>query len=315
MRIRQELLLGVGGVRALAALGISPGVVHLNEGHSAFAALELIRRRMTSEGIDVDEATRRVAAQVVFTTHTPVPAGHDRFSPALDRGAPRTAARRARAVATTTFLALGRVNPARPRRGVLHDRAGAEVVPARQRGVVAARPGLARDVDAALSGPARGPRADRPHHQRRARQTWLAPQMRQVYDRHLGADWTARSTRAGPLGRDRERRRRRAVGDASDAQGAPDRLHAPARRAAGRTARRAARGRRAAAPRAEPRRADDRLRAPVRHLQARQPAAAGPRGARRAGEPSADAGAARSSPARRIRSTARQDGAAGDRRG
>ncbi len=83
MRIRQELLLGVGGVRALKALGISPGVVHLNEGHSAFAALELVRQRMITEGIDADEAIRRVAAQVVFTTHTPVPAGHDRFSPDL----------------------------------------------------------------------------------------------------------------------------------------------------------------------------------------------------------------------------------------
>lgn len=79
VRIRQELLLGVGGARALEALGISPGVVHLNEGHSAFASLELVRRRMRSEGVDAEEAIRRVAAQVVFTTHTPVPAGHDRF--------------------------------------------------------------------------------------------------------------------------------------------------------------------------------------------------------------------------------------------
>ena len=80
VRIRQELLLGVGGARALAALGISPGVVHLNEGHSAFAALELVRRRMELEGIDMGEALRRVAAHVVFTTHTPVPAGHDCFA-------------------------------------------------------------------------------------------------------------------------------------------------------------------------------------------------------------------------------------------
>ncbi|MEO8071496.1 MAG: alpha-glucan family phosphorylase, partial [Acidobacteriota bacterium] len=83
VRIRQELLLGVGGVRALRALGISPGAAHLNEGHSAFAALELVRVRMESEGIDAAEAMRRVAAHVVFTTHTPVPAGHDRFSAGL----------------------------------------------------------------------------------------------------------------------------------------------------------------------------------------------------------------------------------------
>ena len=64
-------------------MGVSPGVVHLNEGHSAFAALELMRHRMDSEGIDAWEAIRRVASQIVFTTHTPVPAGHDRFSPLI----------------------------------------------------------------------------------------------------------------------------------------------------------------------------------------------------------------------------------------
>jgi glycogen phosphorylase len=77
VRIRQELLLGVGGVRALEAIGISPGVLHLNEGHSAFAALEIVRQRMAAEGVDAWEALRRVSPQVVFTTHTPVPAGHD----------------------------------------------------------------------------------------------------------------------------------------------------------------------------------------------------------------------------------------------
>jgi starch phosphorylase len=79
MRIRQEVLLGVGGVRALDALDIRPGVYHLNEGHCALAPLELCAHRMEREGIDFQEARRRVADQTVFTTHTPVPAGHDRF--------------------------------------------------------------------------------------------------------------------------------------------------------------------------------------------------------------------------------------------
>ena len=83
VRIRQELLLGVGGIKALHAMGIIPGVLHLNEGHSAFAVLEPIRDRMEREGIDFPEAARRVARQTVFTTHTPVVAGHDRFDPAL----------------------------------------------------------------------------------------------------------------------------------------------------------------------------------------------------------------------------------------
>lgn len=78
-RIRQELLLGVGGVRALRELGISPGVYHLNEGHSAFGPLEVIRERMKFDGLAFHDALREVAQQTVFTTHTPVPAGHDRF--------------------------------------------------------------------------------------------------------------------------------------------------------------------------------------------------------------------------------------------
>jgi starch phosphorylase len=78
-RIRQELVLGIGGVKALRALGIKPGVYHLNEGHSGFAPLEVIRERMHEDGLSFDEALREVAAHTVFTTHTPVPAGHDRF--------------------------------------------------------------------------------------------------------------------------------------------------------------------------------------------------------------------------------------------
>jgi starch phosphorylase len=83
VRIRQELVLGVGGVRALKALGIYPGVYHLNEGHSVFATLEGIRERMAEDGVSFDEALREVAQHTVFTTHTPVPAGHDRFDGGL----------------------------------------------------------------------------------------------------------------------------------------------------------------------------------------------------------------------------------------
>ncbi len=82
-RIRQELVLGVGGVKALRALGIKPGVYHLNEGHSAFVPLEAVRERMADDGLTFDEALREVAHRTVFTTHTPVPAGHDRFDARL----------------------------------------------------------------------------------------------------------------------------------------------------------------------------------------------------------------------------------------
>jgi len=83
IRIRQELVLGIGGVKAIRAMGITPGVYHLNEGHSAFATLEAVRGRMERDGWSFDEAVRRVSRQTVFTTHTPVPAGHDRFDGGL----------------------------------------------------------------------------------------------------------------------------------------------------------------------------------------------------------------------------------------
>jgi starch phosphorylase len=83
MRIQQELLLGVGGSRALRALGISPGVYHLNEGHSAFAILEWARHRVQQDGMDPWAAIREAASATVFTTHTPVEAGHDRFPAGL----------------------------------------------------------------------------------------------------------------------------------------------------------------------------------------------------------------------------------------
>lgn len=83
-RIKQELVLGVGGVRALRALGIAPRVFHLNEGHSSFLSLERIRELIAAgEAASVGEAVARVRRDSVFTTHTPVEAGHDRFAPDL----------------------------------------------------------------------------------------------------------------------------------------------------------------------------------------------------------------------------------------
>ena len=78
VRIRQEIMLGVGGVRTLRALGITPKVWHMNEGHSGFLVLECLREKVQS-GMSFAEALADVRAHTVFTTHTPVPAGHDAF--------------------------------------------------------------------------------------------------------------------------------------------------------------------------------------------------------------------------------------------
>ena len=77
-RVRQEMILGIGGVRALRAVGAQPGVWHLNEGHAAFLILERLREHMT-QGLQFNAALEAVAAECVFTTHTPVAAGHDAF--------------------------------------------------------------------------------------------------------------------------------------------------------------------------------------------------------------------------------------------
>ena len=84
-RIQQELVLGIGGLRALRALGIRPTVLHLNEGHTVFAALEWLHQTMEEYGVDAQTALEIVRASTVFVTHTPVPAGNEIFDPELLR--------------------------------------------------------------------------------------------------------------------------------------------------------------------------------------------------------------------------------------
>jgi len=108
-RIMQEVLLGIGGVKLLRAMGIAPSTFHMNEGHAAFLTLELIREK-TAVGKTFQEACTETRAQCLFTTHTPVEAGHDRFSPSLmDYALQRY--RTGLTVSTSELLGLGRVHP------------------------------------------------------------------------------------------------------------------------------------------------------------------------------------------------------------
>jgi starch phosphorylase len=193
IRIRQELLLGVGGVRVLSALGISPGVAHLNEGHSAFAAFELIRLRMQVEGLDLAEALRRVAAQVVFTTHTPVPAGHDRFSAELieEHLGPLGDAL---GLPHDDLMAFGRVNPADRFESFCMTVLALKTC--RRANAVSSLHGrVSRAMWMPLYAGAREDQVPIGHITNGVHvKTWLAPQMRQIYERHLGADWAGRAT-------------------------------------------------------------------------------------------------------------------------
>ncbi|MBN1485209.1 MAG: alpha-glucan family phosphorylase, partial [Chloroflexia bacterium] len=110
MRIKQELMLGVGGCRALEALGLAPLVCHMNEGHSAFLALERICRLMEGYALSFAEAREAASAGLVFTTHTPVAAGHDYFPPALIERYFANYAQRM-GISVRDLLALGRRNP------------------------------------------------------------------------------------------------------------------------------------------------------------------------------------------------------------
>ena len=192
VRIRQELLLGVGGIRALRALDIHPGVLHLNEGHSAFAGLELIRERMQTEAIPFEEARRRVARQTVFTTHTPVPAGHDRFAGPLveEHLGPL---RDALGLAHDRLMALGRVDPNNNREDFCMTVLALKN--SRRANAVSALHGeVSRTMWTAL-WPGRSEEEVPIGHITNGVHvpTWLAPQMRQLYDRHLGPGWARRS--------------------------------------------------------------------------------------------------------------------------
>jgi starch phosphorylase len=110
MRIRQEMVLGIGGIRALRALGKKPAVCHMNEGHSAFCGLERIRVYMEEHNLDFAAAREAVVAGTCFTTHTPVPAGNDVFAPQLVHHYFATYLPQLK-ITWDDFLALGRQNP------------------------------------------------------------------------------------------------------------------------------------------------------------------------------------------------------------
>ena len=187
IRIRQEILLGIGGMRALRALDIRPRVLHLNEGHSAFAMLERIRERVDEDGMSLDTALRETAMQTVFTTHTPVDAGHDRFAPELmeqELGWLRTQLN----TDTAGFLALGRVRADDP-----GERYCLTVLAlrARHRNAVSAIHGHTTRRMWQTLWPGR-PEDEVPiGHVTNGVHTlsWLAPSMKRILDKCLGPDW------------------------------------------------------------------------------------------------------------------------------
>ncbi len=190
-RIRQELVAGVGGIRALEALGITPGAYHLNEGHLAFATLEVVRQRMRNDGMSFDDALDEVAGQTAFTTHTPVPAGHDRFGGELieEHLGPL---RDELGISFDQLMGLGRVDPHNGDETFCMTVLGLKLS-RRANGVSALHGHVSRRMWAPL-WPGR-PAAEVPigHITNGVHvHSWLAWQMQHLYDRHFPADWCDR---------------------------------------------------------------------------------------------------------------------------
>ncbi len=192
VRIRQELLLGVGGVRALKAMGVTPSVLHLNEGHSGFAVLEAIRNRMEEEGMSFDEAVPRVSREVCFTTHTPVPAGHDRFSYELieEHLGPL---REQLGISADRLMSIGRENTSNHNEDFCMTVLGLKL--SRRANAVSALHGeVSRNMWTGLY-PGKAEDSVPIGHITNGVHvpSWLAPQMSRLYDRHLGTGWNSRS--------------------------------------------------------------------------------------------------------------------------
>ena len=221
MRIKQEILLGIGGYRTLEALGIQPTVYHMNEGHSAFLGLERILRLMETRHLSFREARLLASASLVFTTHTPVGAGHDYFPLGLvDHYF--SECRRRLGISSPEFLALGKQDPRNDSEEFCMTILALRLASARNavselHGVVSRQmwnriwPGLP-EKEIPIGHVTNGV------HYR----SWVSNEMNQLYDRYLGPKWReepadvrlwhrVQSIPAVELWRTHERRRERLV--------------------------------------------------------------------------------------------------------
>jgi len=222
MRIRQEMVLGVGGVRTLRALGKPPTVCHMNEGHSAFCGIERIRALMEEKAIDFAAAREAVAAGTCFTTHTPVPAGNDVFSPQMVEHYFSPIFPQLK-IGRDDFLGLGRQNP-----DDHSEPFGMTVLALRlanvSNGVSALHGVVSRkmwkniwpelpDSEAPITSITNGIHTH----------SWVSPDMTQLFDRYIGVEWDGRPDEHNvwkrvdgipdaELWRTHERRRERLVG-------------------------------------------------------------------------------------------------------
>jgi len=192
-RIQQEIILGVGGMRVLAGVQQMPGAIHLNEGHCAFALLEMMRLRMVWEAATFEEARDHVGRRAIFTTHTPVAAGHDYFPADLVERHLKPL-REALGLSHRDFMGLGRVRPDDENEQFCMTVLGLRVCH-RANGVSALHGRVSRRMWRSLWG----------HPDERAvpighitngvhALSWISPRMAHLLDQHLGKKWNERMT-------------------------------------------------------------------------------------------------------------------------
>ncbi|MCX5861222.1 MAG: alpha-glucan family phosphorylase [Desulfomonile sp.] len=189
MRMRQEILLGVGGCKVLRALGIEPSVYHLNEGHAAFTLLERMRYFMSEEGLSLEEAREMVTSQSILTIHTPVPAGNDVFErPLMEKYFLSLV--RDLDMDFETFLGLGRKNPENRSEGFWMPVLGLRLT-SRSNGVSKLHGRVTREMWHEV-----WPNADRedvpivPITNGVHIPSYISRDLGKLYDRYLGSGWT-----------------------------------------------------------------------------------------------------------------------------
>ena len=219
MRIRQEIVLGIGGYRALKALGLAPSVYHMNEGHSAFLALEHVQNLMEKYAMSFAEARELAAASLVFTTHTPVKAGHDYFSDELMNRYFGETARRL-GISMPDFLSLGRTEGI----GEFCMTVLALRLASRSNGVSKLHGEVSRQMWQSLWPNVPVDEIPIGHITNGVHfRSWISLELNQLYDRYLGPNWReepangevwsgVHSIPAEELWRTHERRRERVVG-------------------------------------------------------------------------------------------------------
>lgn len=181
-RLEQEFILGIGGVRALRALGITPGAFHLNEGHACFLLLELLGEQIEA-GLSLDDSIELVRSKTLFTTHTPVPAGIDRFDRSLATPALRPWANRL-GVEVDLLLDWATM-PADGPDAPFNTAAFAFELCGRANGVSQLHATVSRELFASVPRASRVTGITNGIHAR----TWVTPAMQDLYDASLGTGW------------------------------------------------------------------------------------------------------------------------------